>query len=211
MIAPRPRARVDRSRPPTATILAGLQGAVRNPRGTASTSSPASRRQSTIAGKTGTAQVAGKQDTSLFVGNDPPGPGQPQYVVVTMVEQGASVPTSAAPIVAARHRAVSTELPLSPIASPSRRARQTDDDGTRVDPHAGGCSRPRAARPPASRRCVTSTCCCSARRSLLERLRSRDDLLGHAAAHQAGGTRSFYFAERQAVCDPARRASPWSW
>jgi penicillin-binding protein 2 len=50
-----------------------------------------------VAGKTGTAQVNGKQDTSWFAAMAPA--NNPRYVVVTMVEQGGHGSTTAAPIV----------------------------------------------------------------------------------------------------------------
>jgi penicillin-binding protein 2 len=52
----------------------------------------------TIAGKTGTAQNTGKQDTSLFVGISPP--DQPQYVVTAVIEEGGFGASVAAPVVA---------------------------------------------------------------------------------------------------------------
>jgi penicillin-binding protein 2 len=54
-----------------------------------------------IIGKTGTAQVTGKQDTSWFVAVTNPDnadPAVPQYVVVVMVEQGGFGSSTAAPI-----------------------------------------------------------------------------------------------------------------
>jgi penicillin-binding protein 2 len=52
----------------------------------------------TVAGKTGTAESNGKQDTSLFVGISPP--EQPQYVVMAVVEEAGFGASVAAPIVA---------------------------------------------------------------------------------------------------------------
>jgi penicillin-binding protein 2 len=52
----------------------------------------------TVAGKTGTAQTTGKQDTSLFVGISPP--DQPQYVVAAVIEEGGFGASVAAPVVA---------------------------------------------------------------------------------------------------------------
>jgi penicillin-binding protein 2 len=55
-----------------------------------------------MAGKTGTAEVFGKQDTSVFIGivnPDPPlGADEPQYVVAVFVEQGGNGGSVAAPI-----------------------------------------------------------------------------------------------------------------
>jgi penicillin-binding protein 2 len=98
-------------------ILAGLRGAVQDPKGTAAgvfTGFPFS--QDDLAGKTGTAQVVGKQDTSVFVAITPPDPApdQPQYVVVALVEEGGFGADTAAPIV---RRVVEglDGLPLTPI------------------------------------------------------------------------------------------------
>jgi penicillin-binding protein 2 len=52
----------------------------------------------TVAGKTGTAQSTGKQDTSLFVGISPS--DQPQYVVAAVIEEGGFGASVAAPVVA---------------------------------------------------------------------------------------------------------------
>ena len=53
-----------------------------------------------IAGKTGTAEVTGKQNTSIFVGFQQNGsPDQPQYVVLALVEEGGFGSMVAAPIV----------------------------------------------------------------------------------------------------------------
>ncbi|MCA1710766.1 MAG: penicillin-binding protein 2 [Actinobacteria bacterium] len=49
-----------------------------------------------VAGKTGTAEVTGKQDTSWFASYAPA--DKPEYVVVTMVEQAGTGGTTAAPI-----------------------------------------------------------------------------------------------------------------
>ncbi len=55
--------------------------------------------QIAVAGKTGTAErEAGKQDTSWFASMVGPDPDHPQYVVVTMVEQGGFGGQTAAPI-----------------------------------------------------------------------------------------------------------------
>jgi penicillin-binding protein 2 len=50
-----------------------------------------------VAGKTGTAQIQGKQDTSWFCAMAPA--DHPQYVIAVMVEQGGHGATTAAPIV----------------------------------------------------------------------------------------------------------------
>jgi penicillin-binding protein 2 len=50
-----------------------------------------------VAGKTGTAQVQGKQATSLFVGMTPA--ANPKYIVLALVEEGGYGAETSAPIV----------------------------------------------------------------------------------------------------------------
>jgi penicillin-binding protein 2 len=79
-------------------IAAGLHRAVGTREGTAAAAFagfPLERVP--VAGKTGTAQVDGKGDTSLFVAVAPA--DDPQYVVVAVVEEGGFGSTVAAPIV----------------------------------------------------------------------------------------------------------------
>lgn len=78
-------------------IMDGLVGATTNPSGTAYAAFRGIGGP-TVAGKTGTAEGTGKQDTSLFVGISPP--EQPQYVVMAVVEEGGFGASVAAPIVA---------------------------------------------------------------------------------------------------------------
>jgi penicillin-binding protein 2 len=81
-------------------ILQGLEGVVQG----IGTAGPAFQGYSglPIAGKTGTAEVLGKQDTSVFVGimnpNPPPDSGEHQYVIAVIVEQGGNGGSVAAPI-----------------------------------------------------------------------------------------------------------------
>ena len=55
-----------------------------------------------VAGKTGTAEVFGKQDTSVFVGivnpNPTPDSAERQYVIVVFIEQGGNGGSVAAPV-----------------------------------------------------------------------------------------------------------------
>ncbi len=99
-------------------ILAGLKGAVADPNGTASAvfvGFPLA--DVSVAGKTGTAEVVGKQDTSLFVGITPAeaDPGRPRYVVLAVVEEGGFGAETAAPIVRRIIEGLSG-LPLSTVA-----------------------------------------------------------------------------------------------
>jgi len=81
-----------------AAIIGGLVGVVANGDGTASGAFQGMRDD--IAGKTGTAQREPQQDTSLFAGITPiePGPA-PQYVTVSVVEEGGFGASVSAPIV----------------------------------------------------------------------------------------------------------------
>jgi penicillin-binding protein 2 len=82
----------------TATIMAGLQGSVEQPKGTANAAFQGFPfTQFPIAGKTGTAQVNGKGDTSLFAAIFTA--NGKQYVAVAVVEQAGFGAQTAAPIV----------------------------------------------------------------------------------------------------------------
>jgi penicillin-binding protein 2 len=108
-------------------ILQGLIGVVNNGEGTAyyafrNYSGP------TFAGKTGTAQVAGgaKDDTSWFVGftNAENDPNQPQYVVLSIVEEAGFGSEVSAPIVArvAQYLAGNANPPAVQVgAAPSKK------------------------------------------------------------------------------------------
>ena len=76
-------------------LMAGLRGAVADPQGTAHPAF-AGFRAMPVAGKTGTAQVFGKQDTALFVGVAPV--PDPKYVVSVVLEEGGFGGETAAPI-----------------------------------------------------------------------------------------------------------------
>jgi penicillin-binding protein 2 len=97
------------------TILAGLTGVVEYSKGTAA-SAFAGFPKGLAAGKTGTAQVQGKQNTSWFVGLTPA--AAPKYVVLAVVEEGGYGAQTAAPIV----RAVMEQLngvPATPVTNVS--------------------------------------------------------------------------------------------
>ncbi|HEX9547017.1 MAG TPA: penicillin-binding transpeptidase domain-containing protein, partial [Acidimicrobiales bacterium] len=79
-------------------MLAGFEGAVAGPSGTAYgafAGFPLDQLQ--VAGKTGTAQVTGKQPTSVFSSFAPA--NAPQYVVTAVLEQSGYGATAAAPVV----------------------------------------------------------------------------------------------------------------
>ncbi len=98
-----------------AAMLAGFQGALSNPKGTAYAAFQGFPfAQVPIAGKTGTAQVAGKDDTSLFVGMFGGTPANPRYIVAVVVEQAGFGAQTAAPI-ARRIIERMTGLPTPPV------------------------------------------------------------------------------------------------
>jgi penicillin-binding protein 2 len=81
-------------------VLSGLHGVIYSGEGTAYAAFR-TYEGPTLVGKTGTAQITGKQDTSWFaaITNADNDPNLPQYVVVAMVEQGGFGADVAAPIV----------------------------------------------------------------------------------------------------------------
>jgi penicillin-binding protein 2 len=79
-------------------ILQGLTGVVEDPNGTAAGAFrgfPLS--QVSVAGKTGTAQVAGKQNTSVFVAITPV--EKPKYIVLSVIEEAGYGASDSAPVV----------------------------------------------------------------------------------------------------------------
>jgi len=89
--------RVDLPASVRAPLLAGFVGAVADPKGTAF---PAFQgfplSQFAVAGKTGTAEVAGKQDTALFSAFAPA--GDPRFEVTVVMEQSGFGASAAAPV-----------------------------------------------------------------------------------------------------------------
>lgn len=77
-------------------ILAGLRGAVSDPDGTAHAAFGGFPSGFPVAGKTGTAQVAGKQDTALFAAFAPA--DNPQFVVAVVMEEAGFGGSVAAPV-----------------------------------------------------------------------------------------------------------------
>ncbi len=75
----------------------GFTGVITEDDGTAHSAFTSFPSQYSVGGKTGTAEVSGKQDTSLFVGFTPV--DQPQYVAVAVVEEAGWGAGTAAPIV----------------------------------------------------------------------------------------------------------------
>ncbi|MGI8777982.1 MAG: penicillin-binding protein 2 [Acidimicrobiales bacterium] len=94
---PRPVRKVDLPASVRAPLLAGFVGAVADPKGTAFPAFngfPLS--QFSVAGKTGTAEVAGKQDTALFNAFAPA--DNPQFEVTVVMEQSGFGASAAAPV-----------------------------------------------------------------------------------------------------------------
>jgi penicillin-binding protein 2 len=109
--------RIDFDPTTRATMMAGFQGAVSDPKGTAYDAFQGfPLDQVPVAGKTGTAQVAGKGDTSLFVGMFGGTVSQPKYVVAVVVEQAGFGAQTAAPI-ARRIIERMTGLPAPPVVA----------------------------------------------------------------------------------------------
>ncbi|CAB4872806.1 unannotated protein [freshwater metagenome] len=97
------------------TMLAGFGGVVGSSTGTAfGAFAPYPQTPPAVGGKTGTAQVAGRQNTSLFVGFTPI--QNPRYVVSVVVEEGGYGAETAAPIARAIFEALNG-LPVGPVAS----------------------------------------------------------------------------------------------
>ncbi len=94
--------------PEAATLMTGFTNVVEDPKGTA-VAAFAGFPKGLAAGKTGTAQVQGKQNTSWFVGMTPA--VQPRYVVLVMVEEGGYGAQTAAPI----SRAIMEQLNALPV------------------------------------------------------------------------------------------------
>ena len=92
-------------------LLAGFTGVVESSKGTAA-GAFAGLPAGLAAGKTGTAQVAGKENTSWFVGMTPA--ASPRYVVLAVVEEGGYGAQTAAPIVRAVIEQLN-DLPMTPV------------------------------------------------------------------------------------------------
>ncbi len=94
-----PSRKIDLDPEIAAKIRPGLEGVTCSSAGTAS-GAFVDYLCGQVMGKTGTAQTTGKQDTALFVGVSPPQaePGQHQYVVCVVVEEGGFGGSVAAPI-----------------------------------------------------------------------------------------------------------------
>lgn len=94
-VAPIATRKVDIPAPVRTPILQGLEGAVADPAGTAHTAF-AGFSAFSVAGKTGTAQVVGKQDTAVFCAFAPV--ENPQYVVAVFMEEAGFGGAAAAPV-----------------------------------------------------------------------------------------------------------------
>jgi penicillin-binding protein 2 len=89
-----------------AKLAAGLNGVVQSPAGTAHRAWSASRTAWPMAGKTGTAQVTGKADTSVFVGYGPTD-RPPEYAIAVILPEAGFGGDVAAPLAFRIMKAVS--------------------------------------------------------------------------------------------------------
>ena len=105
--------------PEPATLMSGFTGVIEDPKGTA-VQAFAGFPKGLAAGKTGTAQVQDKQNTSWFVGMTPA--VNPKYIVLAVVEEGGYGAQTAAPIV----RAIMDHLnglPQNPVVNIAQRTK----------------------------------------------------------------------------------------
>jgi len=109
-IKPKPRGTMTFDPVTYQQMMLGFTGAVNNPKGTAYQAFQGYVGP-TVAGKTGTAQVNGKQPTSVFASFFPA--QAPQYVVVAIVEEAGHGAQTAAPI--ARQVIDYINNPLAPV------------------------------------------------------------------------------------------------
>ncbi len=115
LMVPKPRATTSFDPNVYNAMLQGFEGVTQDPKGTAYQAFlnfPFSSMPGGVAGKTGTAQVQGKGDTSLFASFFPA--AAPQYVVVAVVEEGGHGAQIAAPIVRQVIESIQ-HLPVTPI------------------------------------------------------------------------------------------------
>lgn len=110
----------------------GLEGVVSTSEGTAASAFAGfDTRAFPVAGKTGTAEVAGRQDTSLFVAYGPV--GDPRYVVAAVIEEAGFGSAVAAPLVRRVFDVLAGFEPLRPAVlvepPPAARCVHPDDLG----------------------------------------------------------------------------------
>jgi penicillin-binding protein 2 len=105
-----------------AALLAGFEGVVQNPSGTAYGIFTGPLATHDIAGKTGTAQVTGKQSTSIFTSFAPA--SNPQYEVTAILEQAGYGADVAGPVVRQLYDALYS-LPAQPISVVAESGSQT--------------------------------------------------------------------------------------
>lgn len=99
-------------------LIDGLEGVVDNDEGTASAAFGGFPVASfTIAGKTGTAEVAGLADSALFVSFGPL--PKPRYVVLAMLEESGFASSTAAPLVRKIYEQLDDVRPLLPVSTPA--------------------------------------------------------------------------------------------
>jgi len=124
-------------------ITNGLVGVTQDPSGTAAASFKASPTAWPMAGKTGTAQVAGKADTALFAGWGPVGAGAvPQYAISVVVPEAGFGGDVAAPLAFRILQPASSGslVPACPLASKAEcdLAALAANQASQVDVGSGG-------------------------------------------------------------------------
>lgn len=111
--APKVTGHVDLPPSTYAALMAGFEGVVQDPSGTAYGSFQGLNFPGGIAGKTGTADTEiGKEPTAWFVGFGPT--ADPQYVVVCVIDQAGYGATASAPVV----RSIFNYLAANPVTPP---------------------------------------------------------------------------------------------
>ena len=101
-------------------IIDGLVGVTQGAEGTAVSAFEGNPAGWPVAGKTGTAEVANKQNTSVFAGFGPVLPDQPpQYVAAAILEQAGYGADAAAPIIARIFAGIAdpAQMPVAPRAA----------------------------------------------------------------------------------------------
>lgn len=142
-VAPEALGRIDMTPQQISQISGGLIGVTQNGRGTAYASWHASPTAWPMAGKTGTAQVRGKADTSLFAGWGPAAAGAvPQYAIAVVIPEAGFGGDVAAPL-AFRILQPASRGELTPACTVADKARcdqaaQAADQASLADIGSGG-------------------------------------------------------------------------
>ncbi|MBS1837185.1 MAG: penicillin-binding protein 2, partial [Actinobacteria bacterium] len=142
-VSPEELGRIEMTPQQYGQISSGLIGVTQNGRGTAYASWHASPTAWPMAGKTGTAQVRGKADTSLFAGWGPAASGAvPQYAIAVVIPEAGFGGDVAAPL-AFRILQPASNGQLTPACTVADKARcdqaaQAADQASLADVGSGG-------------------------------------------------------------------------